>query len=101
MAAIPPSESVVCDYFEDGHFMGPFTSLVAIGHAMPEVYASVGLTATIRKNCLFSPLGVGDAFDNLPNGHILLGEHVFTEGTEVLRGQWVHRILLETCSKRP
>jgi hypothetical protein len=27
---------------------------------MPEAYASVGLTVTIRKNCLYSPLGVGE-----------------------------------------
>jgi hypothetical protein len=62
----------------------PPTSFVAIGDAMPEAYASVGLTLTIRKNCLYSPLGVGGAFDNLPNGHILRRVHVFTEGTKVL-----------------
>jgi hypothetical protein len=59
-------------------------SLVAIGDAMPEAYASVGLTVTICENCLYSTLGVGDAFDNLPNGHIMQGVHVFTEGTKVL-----------------
>jgi hypothetical protein len=53
---------------------------------MPEAYASVGLTATIRKNCLYSPLGVGDTFDNLPNGHIMRGVNVSTEGTKVLGG---------------
>jgi hypothetical protein len=37
---------------------------------MPEAHASVGLTVTIRKKCLYSFLSVGDAFDNLPNGHI-------------------------------
>jgi hypothetical protein len=81
--------------------MGPPTYLVAIGDAMPEAYASVGLTVTIRKNCLYSPLGVGDAFDNLPNGHIMRGVNVSTEGTKVL---WVNghiRFFLETCSKRP
>jgi hypothetical protein len=38
--------------FYDGHFMRPLASLVAIGDAMPKAYASVGLTITIRKNCL-------------------------------------------------
>jgi hypothetical protein len=61
-------------------------SLVAIGDAMPEAYASVGLTITIRKNCLYSPLGVGDAFDNLHNGHITRGVNISTEGTKVLKG---------------
>jgi hypothetical protein len=40
---------------------------------------------TIRKT-LYSPLGVGDAFDNLPNGHVILGVHVSTEETKVLEG---------------
>jgi hypothetical protein len=31
-------------------------------------------------------MGVGDAFDNLPNGHILRGVHVSTEGRKVLGG---------------
>jgi hypothetical protein len=53
---------------------------------MPEAYASVGLTVTIRKNCLYSTLGVGNAFDNLPNGHIMRGVHVSTEATKVLGG---------------
>jgi hypothetical protein len=35
---------------------------------------------------VYSPLGVGDAFDNLPNGHIMRGVHVSTEGTKVLEG---------------
>jgi hypothetical protein len=84
LAAIAPNESVVSGYSGDGHFMGPLASLVAIGDAMPEVYASVSLTVTIRKNCLNPPSGVGNAFDNLPNGHILHGVHVSTEGTKVL-----------------
>jgi hypothetical protein len=66
--------------------MGPFASLVAIGDATPEVYASVGLTVTIRKNCLYFPLCVGDAFDNLPNGHNLRGVHISTQGTKVWGG---------------
>jgi hypothetical protein len=70
-AAIAPNESVVCGYLNDVHFMGPPPSLVAIGDAMPKAYASVGLTVTIRKNCLYSPLGVGDTFDNIKNGHIM------------------------------
>jgi hypothetical protein len=54
---------------------------------MPEAYASVGLTVTIRKNCLYSPLGIGDAFDNLPDGHhIMRGVNVSTEWTKVLGG---------------
>jgi hypothetical protein len=84
LAAIAPNESDVFGYFDDGHFLGPPASLVAIGDAMPEAYASVGLTATIRKNYLYSPLGVGDAFDNLPDGHIMRGVNVFTEGSKVL-----------------
>jgi hypothetical protein len=39
-----------------------------------------------QQNCLHSPFGVDDAFDNLPNGHILRGVHVSTEGTKVLGG---------------
>jgi hypothetical protein len=46
---------------------------------MPEAHANVGLTVTIRKNNLYSPLGVGDAFDNLPDGHIMRGVNVSTE----------------------
>jgi hypothetical protein len=34
--AIAPNESVVCGYFDDGHFLGPRASNVAIGDAMPE-----------------------------------------------------------------
>jgi hypothetical protein len=84
LVAIAPNESVVCDNYDEGHFLGPPASLVAIGDAMPEVYASVGLTVTLCKNCLYSPLGVGEAFDNLPNGHIMWEVHVSTEGTKVL-----------------
>jgi hypothetical protein len=86
LASVAPNESVVCGYCDDGHFMGPPASFVAIGDALPEAYASVGLTVTIRKTCLYSPLGVGDAFDNLPNGHIMRGVNVSTEGTKVLGG---------------
>jgi putative lipase involved disintegration of autophagic bodies len=79
---IAPNESVVCGYSDDGHFLGPPSSLVGIGDTIPAVaFASVGLTVTIRKNCLYIPLGVGDAFDNLPNGHIMRGVNVSTEGT--------------------
>jgi hypothetical protein len=53
---------------------------------MPEAYASVGLTVTINKNCLHFPLGVGDLFVNLPNGHIMRGVNVSTEETKVLGG---------------
>jgi hypothetical protein len=102
LAAIAPNESIVSGYSNDGHFTGPPASFVAIGDAVPEVYASVGLTLAILKNCLYSTVGVSDAFDNLPNSHILRGVHVSKEGTKVLGGgQWVHPILLETCSKRP
>jgi hypothetical protein len=86
LAAIAPIESVVCGYSNDSHFKGPPASLVAIGDAMPEAYASVGLTIAIRKNCLYSPLGVGAAFGNLPNGHIMRGVNVSTEGSKVLGG---------------
>jgi hypothetical protein len=49
---------------------------------------------------LYSSLGVGDAFDNLPNGHIMRGVHASTKGTNVIcGGQWVHP-LLEACLKR-
>jgi hypothetical protein len=64
----------------------PPASLVAIGDAMPVAYASVGLMVTMRKNCLHYPLDVGDAFDNLPNGQIMRGVHVSTEGTKILGG---------------
>jgi hypothetical protein len=53
---------------------------------MPEAYASVGLTVTIRNYCLYPPLGVGDAFDNLPNGHTMRGVHASTQGTKILGG---------------
>jgi hypothetical protein len=53
---------------------------------MPEAYASVGLTKTIRKSGFHSPLGVRDAFDNLPNGNIMRGVSVSPEGTKVLGG---------------
>jgi hypothetical protein len=60
---------------------------VATGDAMPQSYASVGLTVTNRKNCLYSPLNVGDyAFDNLPNSHTMRRVHVSTEKTKVLGG---------------
>jgi hypothetical protein len=100
LVAIAPKESVVCGYSDDGHFVRPLASLVAIGDAMPEGHASVGLTVTIRKNVLYSPLGVGDTFDNLPNGHIMRGEYVDTGGMKVLGDLWVHPILLETSPKR-
>jgi hypothetical protein len=50
------------------------------------VYVSVGLAVTIRKKKLYSPLGVGDVFDNLLKGHIRRGVHVSTEGTKALGG---------------
>jgi hypothetical protein len=73
---------------------------------MPEAYASVGLTVTIRKNYLYSPLGFGGAFDNLPNGHIMRGVNVSKEGTKVLGGAMgtsdFDRDVLETAlSMRP
>jgi hypothetical protein len=102
LAAIAPNESDVCGYSNDCHFMGLIASLVAIGDAMPEAYVSVGRSVTIRKNWLYSPMGVIDAFDNLPNGHITRGVHASTKETKVLAGgQWVHQILLETYSKWP
>ena len=53
LAPIAPNESVVCGYSDAGHFLGPHASLVAIGDAMSEAYASVGLIITIRqKNCM-------------------------------------------------
>jgi hypothetical protein len=55
-----PNESIVSGYSDDGYFLGPHVSLVAIGEAMPAAYICVGLTATIRKNCLYFPLGVVD-----------------------------------------
>jgi hypothetical protein len=48
--AFAPNESVVCGYSDDGRFLGPLASLVAIGDAMPEACVSVGLKVTIRKN---------------------------------------------------
>jgi hypothetical protein len=84
LAAIAPNESVFCGYPDDGHFLGPPASLVAIGNAMREGHASVGLTVTIRIKCLYFPLGGDDAFDNLPNGHIMRGVHVSTEGKKVV-----------------
>jgi hypothetical protein len=51
LAAIVRNESVVCGNSDDGHLLGPPASqVVAIGDAMPEAYASVGLTVTIREN---------------------------------------------------
>jgi hypothetical protein len=91
------SESVVCGNSNDGHFLGPLASLVATGDAMPEAYASVGLIVTTRKNCLYSPLGVFDAFDNVSNGHIMRGVHVSTEGTKVLGGANGY---IRFCSRR-
>jgi hypothetical protein len=57
LAAIAPNESVVCGYSDDGHFMGPPASLVAIDDALPEAYASVGLAVTIRKKWFVFPFG--------------------------------------------
>jgi hypothetical protein len=86
LVAIAPNEYIVCGYSDDVHFMGPPPSLGAIGDTMSEAYASVGLTVTIRKNYVYSPLGVGDAFDNLPTGYIMRGVYVSTERTKILRG---------------
>jgi hypothetical protein len=80
LAAIVPNDSVVCGYCDDGSFMGPLASLVVVGDAMPEAYASFDLTVTIRKNCVYSPFGVSGAFDNLPNGH-------FHAGSKYLHGR--------------
>jgi hypothetical protein len=102
LATVAPNESVVYDYSDGGHFLGPLASLLAIGDAMPGAYAGVGLTLTIRQNCMYSPLGVCDTVDNLPNGHIMRGVNISTEMDENIGGgKWVHPILLETCSKRP
>jgi hypothetical protein len=72
--------------FDDSHFLGPPASLVAVGDAMPEAHASVGLTITTRQIFLHFPLGVGYDFDNLLNGHIMREVIVSTEGTKVLGG---------------
>jgi hypothetical protein len=96
LASIAPTESVLCGISDNGHFIGPHASLVAIGDAMPEAYASVGLIVAIRKNCLYSPLGFGDTFDSLPNGHIMRGVHVATEGTKALGANGYIRF----CSRR-
>jgi hypothetical protein len=86
LAAIAPNESVVCAYSDDGHVLGTLAYLMAIGAPMPAACDIVRLTVTIGKDLLYSPLGVGDVFDNLSNGHIMRGVHVSTEGTKVLRG---------------
>jgi hypothetical protein len=57
LAAIVPNESVVCGYSDYGPFLGPPACLVAIDNAMPEAYASVGLTVTIRKKLFVLPFG--------------------------------------------
>jgi hypothetical protein len=57
LAAIAPNELIFCGYFDDGNFLGPPASLVAIGDAIPEADASVGLTVTIRKNLFVFPFG--------------------------------------------
>jgi hypothetical protein len=80
LVAIAPNESIVCTFYDDGHFLGPLTSLVAIGDAIPAAHVIVSLTVAIRTNGLYSPLGVGDALDNLPRGHTMRGVHVSTEG---------------------
>jgi hypothetical protein len=58
--------------------------MLAIGEAIPAAYATVRRTVTIRKNCLYLSLGVCDALDNSPNGHIMRRVHVSTEGTKAL-----------------
>jgi hypothetical protein len=57
LVALGPNESVICGYYDDGHFRGPPASLVAIGDFMPEAYASVSLTVTIRKKLFVFPFG--------------------------------------------
>jgi hypothetical protein len=86
LAAVAPNESTFCDYSVDGHFLGSPTYVVAIGEAKPAEYASVGLTVIILKNCLHSLVGVGDAFDKLPNGQIMRGIHVSSEEIGVRGG---------------
>jgi hypothetical protein len=44
---------------------------------------------TIRKNCLYSRLGVGGALDNSPYGYNMRGVHISTEGTNILGGSMV------------
>jgi hypothetical protein len=85
LGAIAPNKSVVCGYSDDGHFMGPLASLVAIGDAMPETYTSVDLTVTIRKNCLYS-LWVSVMLYITHNGHIMMGVNFSSEGMKVLGG---------------
>jgi hypothetical protein len=94
------SESVVCAYSNDGHFLGRQVPLVAIGEAMPTTYASVIFIVPIHQNILYSLLSIGDAFYNLPNGHIMRGKRASKEEKKVLGGHWVHPALLETCSKQ-
>jgi hypothetical protein len=55
LAASAHNESVVYGYSDDGHFLGPPASLVAIDDAMPEAYASVVLTVTLRKKMFVFP----------------------------------------------
>jgi hypothetical protein len=85
-ASIAPNELIICAFSDDGHSLGPRAFLVAIGTAMPAEYTRVGLTVIIRKNGLFSLLGVGNALNNLPNDHIMRGEYASAEGTKVLGG---------------
>jgi hypothetical protein len=82
VAAIAPNESIACGYFDDGHFLGPPASFMAVGDTLPEADAIIGLTVTIRTTCLYSRLGIGDALDTLPDGHIMRTIHVSTEGTK-------------------
>jgi hypothetical protein len=49
LAAIAHNESAVCGHSDDGRFLGPPASYVAISDAMPEAYVSVGLSVTIRR----------------------------------------------------
>jgi hypothetical protein len=86
-AIVPPSSFIAYAYSNGGHFLGSPASLVAIGETTLAAYVSVGLTVNIRKNgSLFPPLGVCETFDNLPNGHVVWGVYVSTEGMKVLMG---------------
>jgi hypothetical protein len=79
LKAIAPNEPVVCGYSDDGHFLG-----ACVFRGYWRRYAG-GVCqrrplSTIHKDRMYSPLGVGDAFNNLPNGHIMRGVNVSTEG---------------------
>jgi hypothetical protein len=63
LAVIAPNEFNFGAFSVDGHFLGPPAPLVAIGDVMPLAYARVGLTKTIRRKCLYRPVGGGDASD--------------------------------------